>query len=97
MSSVVEEKAIKKAKAKDAKAKKVAAVVKTGVKGKTGPVRTSGRKPKIPRDMAIDLEDNEEEIDFPPNGGGLRSGQICSDPTDSISIRFGRGQSGSQE
>ena len=40
--SSVEEKAIKKAKAKDAKAKKAAAVVKTGVKGKAGPVRTSG-------------------------------------------------------
>ena len=39
--SSVEEKATKKAKAKDAKAKKAAAVVKTGVKGKAGPVRTT--------------------------------------------------------
>ena len=76
--SSVEEKAIKKAKAKDAKAKKAAAAVKTGEKGKPGPVRTSGRKPKISKEMDIDLGDNEEEIDFPPNGGSdlARSAQI---------------------
>jgi hypothetical protein len=95
--SSVEGKAIKKAKAKDAKAKKAAAAVKTGGKGKAGQVRTGGRKTKISRDLDIDLGENEEEIDFPPNIWWLRSGQICSDPTDSISIRIRRGQSGSQE
>ena len=56
--SSVEEKAIKKAKAKEAKAKKAAAAVKTGEKGgKPGPVRTSGRKPKISKEMDIDLGD----------------------------------------
>jgi len=40
--SSVEEKAMKKAKAKDVKAKKAAAAVKE--KEKAGPVRTSGRK-----------------------------------------------------
>ena len=38
---------MKKAKAKDVKAKKAAAAVKKGEKGKAGPVRTSGRKTKI--------------------------------------------------
>ena len=43
-----------------------------------GPVRTSGRRTKISRDMDIDLGENEEEIDFPPNGGSdlARSAQI---------------------
>ena len=63
--SSVEEKAVKKAKAKDGKAKKAAAAVKSGEKGKAGPVRTSGRKTKISRDMYIDLGETEEEIDSP--------------------------------
>ncbi len=67
---------MKKAKAKDVKAKKAAAAVKE--KEKAGPVRTSGRKTKISRDMDIDLGENEEEIDFPQNGGSVlaRSVQI---------------------
>ena len=32
-------------------------------------MRTSGRKTKISRDMDTNLGENEEEIDFPPNGG----------------------------
>jgi hypothetical protein len=62
--SSVEEKAVKKAKAKDAKAKKAAAAVKSGEKGKAA-VKSSGRKTKISRDMYIDLGETEEEIDFP--------------------------------
>ncbi len=61
---------MKKAKAKNAKAKKAAAAVKTGEKGKAGPERTSGRKTKISREMGIDLGENEEEIDFPRSVDG---------------------------
>ena len=41
-------------------------------------MRTSGRKTKISIDLDIDLEINEEKIDFPPNGGSdlARSAQI---------------------
>ncbi len=75
LSSVEDNTVFKKVKAKKAKAKKAAAAVQTREKGKTGPVRTSGRKTKISRDLDMDFGKNEEEIDFPPKRW-LRSGQI---------------------
>jgi len=77
MFSVEEVTENKKVKAKEAKPKK-SAVAKSGKKGKGAPVRTSGRKVKISKDLGLDLGEIEEEVEFPPSGGmnPARSDQI---------------------
>ena len=87
--SSVEDKAIKKVKAKKAKTKKAAAAVKTGEKGKQARWGQVVKKSIIMRDLDMDLGENEGEIDFPPN--------VDSDLARSDQIRMIRSKSELEE